>query len=702
LEGKFNGDIFDLSLLGGNGLTKTTLKRFADLVNARTLKRQQYLWEQFSFEHLPVEIISHIYQRFIKDGHGAIYTPPFLATLLLDHVMPYKKMTGNERILDPACGSGVFLVGAFKRIINFWKSKNNWESPAVKDLKENLKRSIFGIDLDPNAVDLTAFSLSLAICDALKPDVIWNELRFDRLRDSNLFEKDFFDLLLDSKKGISNILENKFDIVIGNPPFESKLTTAAKKIDDLIQKSNHMRGNCPDNQIAYLFLEQALTNLSPKNSRCCLVQPHGFIYNSNTNKFRTNIIKYCEIDTIFDFASIRKLYDAADPKTVAVFARNNSPVLDHYINHWTFRRTVSVKEKICFELDHYDHHRVTQDQAENDPYIWRINLFGGGRLVNISKQLRNIRTLAKYIAQNKGWDYGEGYIVAKTGKREPAPFLTGKPLLPSSALTESGIDKTQIDKVKETLFRSAYTEDRYSGPIILIKELESLPIAFWEKGFLAYSQRIIGIHAPSHQIPELLKLYEFFLSNHNIYRFCCTLHGQAFLGKATSIPKQDIDLLPYPENPKELSFSFWEKALCEDTLKYMAKYVRLGQNSDLLEKSADKEALGQYSQMFVKMLGSVYSNLKASNPIFLNNLICQPFYFGDSPEIEWINKNAEPELTKLIYYEKHAHLRTVRVVRFYDKNVMLIVKPDRLRYWIRSTAIRDADETLKKLNQEGY
>jgi type I restriction-modification system DNA methylase subunit len=92
-------------------------------VEAKTIDKQRYLWEQFSFEHLPVEIISHIYQRFIKGGHGAVYTPPFLADLLLGHTMPYKEMTGKERILDPACGSGVFLVGAFKRLINFWKAK---------------------------------------------------------------------------------------------------------------------------------------------------------------------------------------------------------------------------------------------------------------------------------------------------------------------------------------------------------------------------------------------------------------------------------------------------------------------------------------------------------------------------------------------------------------------------------------------------
>ena len=107
LERKFNGDIFSLPS-DGQKLTNTILNRFADLVGARTLKRQQYLWIQFSFKHLPVEIISHLYQRFVQGGHGAIYTPPFLASLLLDHAMPYCKLTGKERVLDPACGSGVF------------------------------------------------------------------------------------------------------------------------------------------------------------------------------------------------------------------------------------------------------------------------------------------------------------------------------------------------------------------------------------------------------------------------------------------------------------------------------------------------------------------------------------------------------------------------------------------------------------------
>jgi hypothetical protein len=699
LEGKFNGDIFDLSLLSSDKLTKSTLKRFADLVDAKTLQRQLYLWEQFSFEHLPVEIISHLYQRFVEDGHGAVYTPHFLASLLLDHVMPYKELTGKERILDPACGSAVFLVGAFRRLVNLWRSQHNWKRPTVKTLKEILKNSIYGIDLDRNAIDLSAFSLSLAICDALKPEVIWNELKFDRLRDSNLFEKDFFELLLETKNGIANVLEKKFDIVIGNPPFESKLTNAAKQIDKLIQQSTPLRGKCPDNNLAYLFLEQALTLLTEKNGRICMIQPSGLCYNRKPRDFRINLFKKHCVKSVFDFTSIRNLYEA-DPKTIAVFAYHDQPKSNDFIEHLTFRRTVSVKERICFEIDHYDHHRITREQAETNPYIWRANLLGGGRLVDISQRFQSMQTLSKYIEQKK-WTYGEGFIVGQNNGKE-ALFLTGQKYLPTKYFVSNEIDETKLPEIKEKHFLSPKQKEQFDPPLILIKENDSLPIAFWNKGVLGYKDKIVGIHAPKLEKSELFKVYETLVSNHTLYRFCCILNGtQSLVGKSTAILKQDIDVLPYPEE-KNLSLSFWEKVLCDDTLNYMAEYVRLGQESELLQKSADKKVLCQYSEMFIKMLGSIYDNLKASNPIFLNNLICQPFYFGDSPEIEWLNKNAEPELTKSIYYEKHAHLRTVRVIRFYDKNVMLIVKPDRLRYWIRSTAIRDADETLTKLYQDGY
>jgi hypothetical protein len=697
LERRFNGDIFAFQR---EDITKSILKTFAYLVEAKTLKKQRYLWQQFSFEHLPVEIISHLYQRFVEGGHGTVYTPPFLASLLLDHAIPYDKITGRERILDPACGSGVFLVGAFRRLINVWRSRNGWQRPNVDTLKRILMESIYGIELDSNAVDLTAFSLCMAICDALQPDVIWRDLKFEPLRKSNLFEADFFNVLLESQQGESTVCEGGFDVIIGNPPFESNLSTAGEKVNKIAQQQDSIRGKLPDKQTAYLFLEQAL-NLLRTNGKICLIQPSGLLYNRKTENFRNAIARKCRIKTILDFTSIRKLYEA-DPKTVAIFAEAGKPKENHWIAHWTFRRTVSVNERICFELDHYDRHRVSQKQAVTDSFVWRANLLGGGRLLDMSQRLRSMRTLAEYVEQN-GWDYGEGFIAGKTGKRDPASFLTDKPFLPTFAFTDAGINENKIETVEESCFRSAYTEGRYSAPLILIKENESLPVVFWDKGFIAYRDKIVGIHAPHSQVSDLRDFYEFFLSNHDIYRFCCTLNGtQSLVGKSTAILKQDLDILPCPEKPEDISFSFWEDALCKDVLKHMTEYIRLGQNSELLKTAADINDLREYSSMFIRMLGSVYDNLQASDPVFLNGLICQPFYFGERPNLNWLTEQPEDELLKLIYSENHEHLRTVRLLRLYSENVLLLVKPDRLRYWIRSTAIRDADETLLDLRRQGY
>ncbi len=700
LERKFNGDVFSLGD-DANKLTKSDLNRFATFVEGKELGGYRHFWALFSFEHVPVEVISRIYQRFVT-GHGAVYTPPLLAALLLDQVMPYGRLTGNEKVLDPACGSGIFLVGAFKRLVVHWSSRHGWRRPSVEVLKRILRNSIHGVELESGAVDLTAFSLSLAICDALKPPVIWNRLKFDKLRGRNLREGDFFDpqTFADSA---DHEWPKEFDVVVGNPPFESKLTAAAKAVDKARPKN---QPKLPDKQSAYLFLEQGLKTLAPGGS-LCLIQPHGILYNSNPAEFRRYLMGICCLRTVLDFVSIRGLYEGGDAKTIAWYATNET-ASDDPINHLTFRRTYSAFEQIAFEIDHYDWHLVTHREAEENPFVWRVALLGGGRLNDVAKRMRSMKTLVSYIGE-KGdqWDYGEGFIAGKTGKREPAPFLTGKPLLPTGAFDENGIDRSQLDPesviVKETLFKSAYTELRYSPPLILLKAHDSLPTEFWDDGFIAYRDKIIGIHAPRSEKTILQAIFQRFNDCRRFYQFCCIVNGsQALTGKSTVPLKQDIDLLPFPDDPSELDLAFWEDALKEDVLNYMADYVRLGQKSDLLRKAAGAYDLAEYSKLFVRMLGSLYRNLQSHDPVFLNGLIAQPFFFGKRPDFSWLGKNCEESLHQLIYDKSREALRTIRVVRYYDENVILIVKPDRLRYWIRSTAIRDADDTLVDLRQQGW
>jgi hypothetical protein len=699
LERKFNGDIFAISEAEKRTLSEGVLKTFADLVEARTLGHQRYLWKQFSFKHLPVEVISHLYEKFVKSGAGAVYTPPFLASLLLDHAMPYGSLSGKERILDPACGSGVFLVGAFRRLINVWRSQNDWTRPDVATLKKILGSSIFGIEIDKDAIDLTAFSLSLAISDALQPAIIWRNLKFDVLHGRNLIEKDFFDVCLQDNTDQTNFRNKKFDVIIGNPPFQSSLSPPAEKIDTLNQRTLHLK--CPDRQIAYLFLEQASKFLRI-SGRICLIQPPGFLYNHGTDEFRKHIFQNYRVETIFDFTSIRGLYEA-DAKTIAILAIRTDIPKDHTIKHWTFRRTVSVKEQICFELDHYDRHRVSQEQAIEDSIpIWRAHLLGGGRLVHVLQRFREFRTLGQYL-DTKGWIHQEGFKAGGPGvKRTPIPWLTDKRFLPTEALLDSGIDKTQLSTVSHTLFRSSGSQEHYQPPLIVIKKNIALQMDFVEDDDLAYSARIVGIHAPKENRRELRELYSVLRENLDFFMFMSNLNSrEALVGQATSIRKQDIEQLPYPENSDDLSLCFWEKALCEDVLNYMAEFVRLGQESKLARK-AELPDISEYNEMFSRMLKSVYSNLSFGETVWTDGLICQFFCFGECPDFRELQEQSSQSWKSLIYDDNFGNLRTIRVLRYYDKNFFMIIKPDLLRYWIKSVAIRDADETLGQLYEQGY
>ncbi len=700
LELKFNGDVFTLPMKAENDLTPDVLGKFAELVEARTLSRQRYLWKRYSFEHLPVEMISHLYQRFVQDQPGSVYTPPFLAELLLDQVMPYSSLQGDERVLDPACGSGVFLVGAFRRLVTAWRSRNRWQRPSVKRLKTILGRSIFGVDLDEGAIDLAAFSLSLAICDALRPNVIWEELQFGRLRSKNLFREDFF------AHTASRDQESEFDVIVGNPPFGLPLTKPARKLDRLTAKT---RGPLPDKQIAYLFLEQS-ARLMSASGRLCLIQPHGFLYNKKTASFRESFLASAITYRILDFVSIRGLYDGgSDPKTVAILAGSTEHLAgENLIEHLTFRRSFRAYQRLGFEIDNYDRHVVRKEEAIGDESIWRSNLLGGGRLADLSRRIRKLQTLQEYVEKERGWLFKEGFIAGKKSTkerpREPAAFLTGRPLLPTRALTLRGIDESKIETVEETLFLHPRKEALYTGPVMMIKEHKELPSAFRETGFLAFKDKIVGISAKHEELDHLRKFFELFQEKRPLFRFCCLLNGtQVLLGKSTALLKTAIAGLPWPKDASDLEFSFWEQTLQQDVVRYMDEYIRLGQNSKLLRNRAEKEDLKSYSELFCKLLGSVYRNLNSGEPSHFDGLICVPWFFGESPTIE-LNQLARENLRDLITHDQAEVLRTLRTTRIYfrNENLMLIVKPDRLRYWIPSTAIRDADETLVDLFRQGH
>lgn len=689
LKVKFNGDIFELPELN-DSLTSATLAEFTSLLEARTINKQRYLWDQYSFRYIPVEVLSHLYQHFAQSGTGAIYTPPFVADLMLDHLLPYESITGNERILDPTCGSGVFLVGAFRRLVYHWQDNHDWDRPGVPLLKNILKRSIFGVEDLHEATHVAALNLALAVCDALQPNVIWRDLKFDTLIGRNLFQGDFFENLDNLKAAAAK----GFSAIIGNPPYSSKLTRAAQEA----RKPEWADIPIPDKNIAYQITEEC-ADLLADGARLCLLQPSGFLYNANPREFAARFIASHTVETVLDFVSIRNLFEAADTKALALVVRREKPAHDHEIRHLTFRKTKSVHERLGFELDHYDEHSIPQEMAQTSPWIWKVNLLGGGRLANLAAKVMEWPTLEQHLA-DKGWSHGEGFTVGNKSSKHT--WLTGMRFLPTGAITESGISRDQITTVYADRFEAPRSPKRFTPPMYLIGEYEHLPSGLWLDGDLSFLNSIISINVMPTEKNELIEFAKQFEKLRGMLKaFSLLKSSRALVGKSTSILKRDIEELPWPVGRSFLKLAWWEEILLSDASTIYAPLIRVGHKSPAATQAVDQPMFDAYSDTFVRLLGSVYSNLRKGRSDVADGIAYQSFIFGKSSDLDWPDDWAA-HLKKLIIKKSGAAFRTNRIIRFYEANTLIIVKPDRMRNWIRSTAIRDADETLVDLQEQGF
>ncbi|KKM80395.1 hypothetical protein LCGC14_1340260, partial [marine sediment metagenome] len=170
----FNGDLFSEDLPAEADLVAAThldlLERF---FRGTDEHGQQSFWP-YNFGVIPIETVSAIYERFLKPSDkktGAFYTPRFLAEMVLDSLLMRTPTLVGKTFLDPACGSGIFLVGVFNRIAEEWNRANPRakNDRRAQELMKLLQNSVFGIDTNPTACRITAFSLYLAYLDQLSP-----------------------------------------------------------------------------------------------------------------------------------------------------------------------------------------------------------------------------------------------------------------------------------------------------------------------------------------------------------------------------------------------------------------------------------------------------------------------------------------------------------------------------------------------------
>ena len=120
-----------------------------------------------------------------------------IVSTLVDECMPLQSPQKDFKLIDVSCGSGIFLVKAYKRIVQWWRYEQ-WqktgklEKPSLPVLKDLLLKSIHGVDIEQDAIRLSIFSLALAILDEVNLDSpTWGELKFPDLN-NNIITKNFF------------------------------------------------------------------------------------------------------------------------------------------------------------------------------------------------------------------------------------------------------------------------------------------------------------------------------------------------------------------------------------------------------------------------------------------------------------------------------------------------------------------------------
>ena len=317
---------------------------------------QQCLWG-YDFSIIPIELISNIYELFLieedfigKRKHGAFYTPYSLVNAMVENVFS-RISEKNCKVLDPACGSGVFLVSCFKKIVSLSQTR------VPSDLISLLKNNIFGVDINAQALKITKFSLYIALLDCFEPkDIEENNIQLPNLS-KNLYLKDYFD---------ENLLRNvKFDLIIGNPPWTSVPTKACAKYN-----KKRYPGVVSDSQLCQSFILRTIDFLS-KNGVASMLVSNGIFYNSNATNFRKFMFKNLSLIEILNLQKLRgKLFlNAKYPCSAVTFKCKGNESLCDYINvNKNFFDT--IQNKITF--DKSNSQKIAISVIDNYDYIWRI------------------------------------------------------------------------------------------------------------------------------------------------------------------------------------------------------------------------------------------------------------------------------------------------------------------------------------------
>lgn len=582
IDNVLNGAIFPISRDQRETLSTRSLYlihrviRHGDMVGPGA---HQLSFLDVSFATLRTETISAIYELFLaleagntKSDDGAFYTPPFLVDYVLDEIDRVEPFGKSSRVIDPAAGSGVFLVGAFRRIIERALPFDRWTARQFQAAREIMERNVFGIERNPQAANVCRFSLYLTLLDYSSQNDISTLSRlakgsrvFPSLNE-NILVRDVFSSCGDVTEALG-----KFTHVVGNPPWGSFGDSASRtnvrrsgvereKLEASLSAASEFshsidRAVCPvaNKRLSELFVWKIKRDLlAPDGVLGILISTRSLVSRSASD-FPDALAAQFSLIGIANLSHFRyRLFSEARSPTVAIFARNSVPDLMDPV--WTYSPLLSSQPvgqqghlwTIITDSGDIEHHRLRDFLKTPDAWF---------NLLMLRPMDRRIALRAKAVSVRQSLSLGDFMRTAGLRmSRGGSPAQTGLPqrlLLKAGALAQLGEEGLGLSSYPHNELRqhdiSPPFRRLFSGNVLLIPRSMN-QVRFVERP-IGFSSTFNAIRFESGTVDtagqRLLKALARYLAS-DVARYFYAIFGKSWLLDNARLEKNDLEAIPFP------------------------------------------------------------------------------------------------------------------------------------------------------------
>jgi hypothetical protein len=509
-EKGFNGDLFPLSASEYKQVRKSDYQVLKSLLLGEDIaKNQPSLFELYDFSIIPIEFISNVYELFIGQDNqkkeGAYYTPLFLVDYILKETVEkhlsdsnkldvrinevLSKQAGNYsycKVLDPACGSGIFLVETLRKIIEKHVADTGIEikSDKFKTAIKNLaKENIYGIDKDLSAVQVAIFSIYLTLLDYLEPPGI-ETFKFPVLFNTNFFEADFFD---ENAEFNTQLKEIEFDYILGNPPWKGNgmdetghayLKNRKNREKGLNKKFKIAINN---NEIAEGFVLR-VSDFCKQQTQIAFIIRSSSLYNLGYNKedcspFRQYLLEEYFIDKVFELAPVRhEVFEKSNQPAVAPAAvifyhyANGENTDNNIIHHIALKQSRFFSLFKIFTINRSDYKQIQQNKLKEFDWLWKVLVYGSYLDFNFIRRLNEEYISVKETISDKNKFIEGTGIQYSSNPTYSSKHLIGKPFVDSYGLTSFFILPEKVSAFEKANVHRLRDERLFKTPMLLVRE----------------------------------------------------------------------------------------------------------------------------------------------------------------------------------------------------------------------------------------